>query len=362
MSDISLIGNKVIAAIEKIQKLIMNPAEFINIKTLDNKLVITAVGDLFKGEIRVDVNCKKGIKFGVNALTFTSICKKRDLLNFVTEKNNATVTFSDKKGKYTGSFNTVPYTATSILEDKMKNAIALDSDIKNLLLTTIPKVSLKSVHGDTNMTVMIRIKDKRLKIIVADNFHVAIHNEKIKNNIDLQLDLPIGYMKTISEIGEESDDINIASDNSNMYIWNKNISVALPHISAPANINFDNIVKRSDTFKVCENIINIESEKLRTILDNLSGIHEEGSSVLASIKKTLQLEIKTGYGKIKDSLSGKIEKSDGRQVSLEIYNIDDIVSHLSGEIKVKFHGDNITVFETSDKKSNTIYYSVNMGK
>lgn len=349
----SISGKETVLHLSKLQKLVSRPFEFVYVhSSKKGYLYLTAINDLFKAQIRILTEVTKEIEFGININILQGVCAKREMLDFSIKDSKLIV--KAQKGKYTSELSTVPYEKISI-DKQDKDIIQFDDKLKKIMLDAISKISLESIHDDSSMISMIRVNNSYFNMVIADKYHAAWYKCKLRNSSDLELDFPLSYVNVIKELDDNN--LNISSDNNLLYIWNKNYTVSLPHVAQTDNITYDGIVNKIKEMKEFDNQIEVEVNKLSTILDNLMSIHEEGVSIKAKIiKDKLYLENTTSFGKIADAIVGNVIKSNKKTINVEIHNVSDIIRLINKKVKISFFKDRLCVFEPIEEKKNKIVY------
>jgi len=256
--------------------------------------------------------------FGFETTIINNALKNRGLIAM--DKQDATLKFKAKKGKYSGELVTLPIseeafsTAQAVLSaERSKKAgnASIDADLLAVLQSGLSATALSAVVTQDPLETFIHVAKGKVEVTASDNFHLAYFVQKIKDkDTEFKLSVPKAHFDILSKLSSEFKDqkksTKLFMGSDQIRAVHASYAVALPATQAndatfAKNKQFvQNLPKPTCNF-------GITKTEFIKVLENIASVYEDGSyitltSAEARGKDMLKLSIKTLYGSAEDQI------------------------------------------------------------
>jgi hypothetical protein len=240
------------------------------------------------------------------------VLKGRDKVVF--ENMGNSFKFKAVKGPYNGDIPIIPVTQDTIdvlnstlLLEKKSNVSILDTAVFNSIRTALAHINISVIHASDSLDTFISLKDGVLESVRSDNFHLAMCTSICKTDYSFQLSPSDNVFELLGKL-------------SDFYVGDTKVQLTQKAVKAQNECYSLSIatLQSSDTsFLRAKSFITslpkpigsctLATDKMKSILDNILSIYEDGSLITIELKDSkkgeiLELSMKSTIGAITDSI------------------------------------------------------------
>lgn len=317
-----VVGKSINESIDALTKVLGNVST-INLFAKDDRLSISTSKD-GSGLGKISIPCKGDISVSLGLDTLKAATAGRGEMEFSLSGGSLNIS----SGRYKGTIPTFPY--NSLKFDKSKGQ-DIDEALSNILISGYENINIKSIFESKELEFVVHgFKDSGV-IFVADNYHTAVieTTRKLPNII-----LPQSYFNSISKLFKGKA-FSVSFSENNILFSSEDIKIQLPTIETsqiPAE-NILGLLKKKPTVEVL-----VDSTELKTILNNIYAVREEGKPLELKLDKgRLTLECSSSLGKMSDSI--KVNTKESVSANVEFLHFLDLLSKIKSETRLNFYGD-----------------------
>jgi hypothetical protein len=308
----------------------LKDVEFYNIRvSKDKTILITAKTESSKMSVSVLAETvERSCEFAVNFENLTKTISNRIEIEFKLEDNN----LKFKTKSYRGHLAIMPYEEIEVMNEGIKKQ-QFSLEQKQEILSTMNLISLERVLEQDNITLFLKQKDGVLTGASSSNWHAAWVDKKITDGKDFKLQFPVDYVQYFKLFFEKPEEVNIASDKNQIYLFNSTMQLSLPQVQI--DDLFDSIKQMIKIEKEPKFLASIAVSGLSSIIENLTAVYETNATVKLSCKdNNIRFSISTKYGSASDLIAAKILKGSNLSVNLEMNTLKDVVNRISDKVRI----------------------------
>lgn len=175
----------------------------------------------------------------------------------------------------------------------------------------------------------VRVTEKSVSVLAADNYHIAYYNDKIKSKIKLQFAIPTKTFNLIDRfIGE--DKAEFVFGDGKVRVQGKHFIISLPETQTGED-EFGLYLEYLKNIPEATTTFDFNSAGFKTIENMFAIINEDTKMTLSVVKDAVKIEMSTKGGAVKDAFKTKM-KGKEKDIRIDPRIFQDLFKQVDGKI------------------------------
>lgn len=267
--------------------------------------------------VRLPVECsevKGSGLFGFTPENLTGVIKNRSEMIFAYD--GADCAFSLVKGKYKGSFVTLPLShdldsVLSSFQSKLeanKGANKISREIMLRIREGLQLTAIKDVYTSKPLISYLSVEKDKLSVSTLDSNHFAYYESEVSVKKPFKIALPMSHFNVIDKVATDDSHAEFEASNTHLRIQSGEVDMILPATQAEDDA-FDLVPNFLSQQKKAHMVAKYDHESLQTVIENLYTLYTVNSKLQFSHAQgdsTIKVAFTTQAGSASDAVKVKV--------------------------------------------------------
>ena len=202
---------------------------------------------------------------------------------------------------------------------------------QNILKNMIKGTSFAIAQDETRpilQGILFEVKNKNLNLVALDGYRLAIRNEFLDTDIDMEVVIPGKTLNEVSKILEDVDDIVDIRFTNNHILFNFEKSKIISRLLEAKFINYNSLLPQEHTL-----LININRQELQNAIERASLMAKDGNTNLIKLdfqQDNLVITSNSQLGKVREEISIKLQ-GEGIQIAFNSKYLLDVLKNVEDD-------------------------------
>lgn len=318
-----------------------------------NTLEVSAHNDFYVVRKKISANVTKAKKFALAGdLASRSFAYKDDVT--LTLKDT-TLKFSSSKSSLHGELFTQQFEVVRKLQRKSTHSIP--KAVGEFLFKKLRKVSLTACYEQgVSLTAMVRTMGKRMVVVVADGYHGAVLEEPLLEEIELNFNMPIGYLDQMEKLVGVGGAFDLHQDPTCLYVLTNDLELALPLIGS-IPVQFEAVLDTVKKLDSPSSYATVDTDKVKKAIKALEAVYDPESAAFSILvtKKGVEFELKSKFGRMVETVPGEACVTDKGSIIMDWLSFRDVLDRVKDKITLRIHQKLVATVHHHESKSRATY-------
>ena len=182
---------------------------------------------------------------------------------------------------------------------------------QNILKNMIKGTSFAIAQDETRpilQGILFEVKSKNLNLVALDGYRLAIRNEFLDTDIDIEVVIPGKTLNEVSKILEDVDDIVNITFTNNHILFNLEKTKIISRLLEGKFINYNSLLPQEHKL-----LVNINRQELQNAIERASLMAKDGNTNLIKLdlqQDNLVITSNSQLGKVREDISIKLQGED----------------------------------------------------
>ena len=207
---------------------------------------------------------------------------------------------------------------------------------QNILRNMIKGISFAIAQDETRpilQGILFEVKNKNLNLVALDGYRLAIRNEFLDTDIDMEVVIPGKTLNEVSKILEDVDDIVDITFTNNHILFNLEKTKIISRLLEGKFINYNSLLPQEHKL-----LVNINRQELQNAIERASLMAKDGNTNLIKLdlqQDNLIITSNSQLGKVREDISVKLQGEDIQIAFNSKYLIDVLKNIEADEVIMK---------------------------
>ena len=179
---------------------------------------------------------------------------------------------------------------------------------QNILKNMIKGTSFAIAQDETRpilQGILFEVKNKNLNLVALDGYRLAIRNEFLDTDIDMEIVIPGKTLNEVSKILEDVDDIVDITFTNNHILFNLEKTKIISRLLEGKFINYNSLLPQEHKL-----LVNINRQELQNAIERASLMAKDGNTNLIKLdfqQDNLIITSNSQLGKVREEISIKLQ-------------------------------------------------------
>ena len=182
---------------------------------------------------------------------------------------------------------------------------------QNILKNMIKGTSFAIAQDETRpilQGILFEVKNKNLNLVALDGYRLAIRNEFLDTDINIEVVIPGKTLNEVSKILEDVDDIVDITFTNNHILFNLEKTKIVSRLLEGKFINYNSLLPQEHKL-----LVNINRQELQNAIERASLMAKDGNTNLIKLdlqQENLVITSNSQLGKVREEISIKLQGED----------------------------------------------------
>lgn len=202
---------------------------------------------------------------------------------------------------------------------------------QNILKNMIKGTSFAIAQDETRpilQGILFEVKNKNLNLVALDGYRLAIRNEFLDTDIDMEVVIPGKTLNEVSKILEDVDDIVDITFTNNHILFNLEKTKIISRLLEGKFINYNSLLPQEHKL-----LININRQGLQNAIERASLMAKDGNTNLIKLdfqQDNLVITSNSQLGKVREEISIKLQ-GEGIQIAFNSKYLLDVLKNVEDD-------------------------------
>ena len=202
---------------------------------------------------------------------------------------------------------------------------------QNILKNMIKGTSFAIAQDETRpilQGILFEVKNKNLNLVALDGYRLAIRNEFLDTDIDMEVVIPGKTLNEVSKILEDVDDIVDITFTNNHILFNLEKTKIISRLLEGKFINYNSLLPQEHKL-----LININRQELQNAIERASLMAKDGNTNLIKLdfqQDNLVITSNSQLGKVREEISIKLQ-GEGIQIAFNSKYLLDVLKNVEDD-------------------------------
>ena len=202
---------------------------------------------------------------------------------------------------------------------------------QNILKNMIKGTSFAIAQDETRpilQGILFEVKNKNLNLVALDGYRLAIRNEFLDTDIDMEVVIPGKTLNEVSKILEDVDDIVDITFTNNHILFNLEKTKIISRLLEGKFINYNSLLPPEHKL-----LININRQELQNAIERASLMAKDGNTNLIKLdfqQDNLVITSNSQLGKVREEISIKLQ-GEGIQIAFNSKYLIDVLKNVEDD-------------------------------
>jgi DNA polymerase-3 subunit beta len=207
---------------------------------------------------------------------------------------------------------------------------------QNILKNMIKGTSFAIAQDETRpilQGILFEVKNKNLNLVALDGYRLAIRNEFLDTDINMEVVIPGKTLNEVSKILEDVDDIVNITFTNNHILFNLEKTKIISRLLEGKFINYNSLLPQEHKL-----LVNINRQELQNAIERASLMAKDGNTNLIRLdlqQDNLIITSNSQLGKVREEISIKLQGEDIQIAFNSKYLLDVLKNVEADEVIVK---------------------------
>jgi DNA polymerase-3 subunit beta len=207
---------------------------------------------------------------------------------------------------------------------------------QNILKNMIKGTSFAIAQDETRpilQGILFEVKNKNLNLVALDGYRLAIRNEFLDTDINMEVVIPGKTLNEVSKILEDVDDIVDITFTNNHILFNLEKTKIISRLLEGKFINYNSLLPQEHKL-----LVNINRQELQNAIERASLMAKDGNTNLIKLdlqQDNLVITSNSQLGKVREEISIKLQGEDIQIAFNSKYLLDVLKNVESDEVIMK---------------------------
>ncbi|BCZ43935.1 DNA polymerase III subunit beta [Clostridium gelidum] len=202
---------------------------------------------------------------------------------------------------------------------------------QNILKNMIKGTSFAIAQDETRpilQGILFEVKSKNLNLVALDGYRLAIRNEFLDTDIDMEVVIPGKTLNEVSKILEDVDDIVDITFTNNHILFNLEKTKIISRLLEGKFINYNSLLPQEHKL-----LVNINRQELQNAIERASLMAKDGNTNLIKLdfqQDNLIITSNSQLGKVREEISTKLQ-GEGIQIAFNSKYLLDVLKNVEDD-------------------------------
>jgi len=202
---------------------------------------------------------------------------------------------------------------------------------QNILKNMIKGTSFAIAQDETRpilQGILFEVKNKNLNLVALDGYRLAIRNEFLDTDIDMEVVIPGKTLNEVSKILEDVDDIVDITFTNNHILFNLEKTKIISRLLEGKFINYNSLLPQEHKL-----LVNINRQELQNAIERASLMAKDGNTNLIKLdfqQDNLIITSNSQLGKVREEISTKLQ-GEGIQIAFNSKYLLDVLKNVEDD-------------------------------
>ena len=202
---------------------------------------------------------------------------------------------------------------------------------QNILKNMIKGTSFAIAQDETRpilQGILFEVKNKNLNLVALDGYRLAIRNEFLDTDIDMDVVIPGKTLNEVSKILEDVDDIVDITFTNNHILFNLEKTKIISRLLEGKFINYNSLLPQEHKL-----LVNVNRQELQNAIERASLMAKDGNTNLIKLdfhQDNLIITSNSQLGKVREEISIKLQ-GEGIQIAFNSKYLLDVLKNVEDD-------------------------------
>jgi len=202
---------------------------------------------------------------------------------------------------------------------------------QNILKNMIKGTSFAIAQDETRpilQGILFEVKNKNLNLVALDGYRLAIRNEFLDTDINMEVVIPGKTLNEVSKILEDVDDIVDITFTNNHILFNLEKTKIISRLLEGKFINYNSLLPQEHKL-----LVNINRQELQNAIERASLMAKDGNTNLIKLdfqQDNLIITSNSQLGKVREEISTKLQ-GEGIQIAFNSKYLLDVLKNVEDD-------------------------------
>ena len=176
--------------------------------------------------------------------------------------------------------------------------------------------------------ILFEVKNKNLNLVALDGYRLAIRNEFLDTDIEMEVVIPGKTLNEVSKILEDVDDIVDITFTNNHILFNLEKTKIISRLLEGKFINYNSLLPQEHKL-----LVNINRQELQNAIERASLMAKDGNTNLIKLdlqQDNLIITSNSQLGKVREEISIKLQ-GEGIQIAFNSKYLLDVLKNVEDD-------------------------------